>query len=990
MTSEDSGLDLYTVRYIPGSDSKKLETLIPHKHTIGHKRIYREIGFDVGKAQQLRLASEKTLLWITGTASVLHFNIYAEHKRSANELLARKSCDLSAISSSGDPFFACINASRPVEMEVCDPVHGQLPLRTLQISEKWASIVDKAQQAVKIGLAVSEVNPIAEAAASLVKLVTDGARRRVECYDAIGETIDVIKGASEMVVEHCDGDEKQTELRDALVPLIKECGGYLCELSGSSWVKQSSSFAARKLQGMRKALQSNMDAVKQYTASAAQRDVHRLSGDVEKLTRTLQKWVGDIKNEIAGKLYSHLLCNLTIVANSLRGCLTGTREALLSEIETWAANDGARGFCLYGASGKGKSAVAHSVAIRLGTAGFDTAFFSFDKSDRSRSPLQAQLSALADDVLAANGPADQWTNLFLGPFSQQAPPRPVVLVIDALDECPDDPPEQRAALMKQLDCCLADAFPFDVRFFITARSKYGGSDVHGRPAGPVRAAEPIDGSCLADRVAAAANTSFAHAADLCQELMGTSSTSAPNILARVEQAPGQLYPLYLFLLQSRFDANHAEDMLSYRHVVTWILLVAMPQRRCVFKQFAAVHRSRINVDLVLERLESLFIGLDMDEPVQPLHASFRDFVLDAGVSGPYAISIGPDAHMDLADVCLRIMNEPGAGLRFNICQLASSYALDGIDFAFLVDKHISEGLQYACAAMASHLQLGVVSRSVNTTEVCIPREMQPHTGWMALWSASVQLLARICRGVVSLYNHHARASRLPSHVHDELEVFLKTNFLFWLEACSCMQLANLPSTALLQLSESLQDLRADDLQPLVKDYIQFNGRFQDGIAASPPQVYISGLALSPSTAAVCELYSRSFSRLISVSGKTIGEHWPDAADNVITEASMDGSEGIDTQCSQQDGWLLHPHRNPRTPFLWIPSYLRRYPFVTAPSGMVMPDYVVNIDMRDAALGEDWTKIYQPPVDESVPLDHEGQVDAPIVDDTEPIPGGFPA
>ena len=106
---------------IPGSDRKKVETLIPHKRTIGHKRIYGEVGFDVGEAQQLRLAFGKTLLWfverharptgsyklsrIIGRASVLHFNIYAEHKRSANELLARKSCDLSAISSSGDPFF---------------------------------------------------------------------------------------------------------------------------------------------------------------------------------------------------------------------------------------------------------------------------------------------------------------------------------------------------------------------------------------------------------------------------------------------------------------------------------------------------------------------------------------------------------------------------------------------------------------------------------------------------------------------------------------------------------------------------------------------------------------------------------------------------------------------------------------------------------------------------------------------------------------------
>ena len=62
---------------------------------------------------------------------------------------------------------------------------------------------------------------------------------------------------------------------------------------------------------MRKALQSNMDAVKQYTASVAQRDVHRLSGDVEKLTCTFQKWAGDIKNEIGAYAF---ICILSDVA----------------------------------------------------------------------------------------------------------------------------------------------------------------------------------------------------------------------------------------------------------------------------------------------------------------------------------------------------------------------------------------------------------------------------------------------------------------------------------------------------------------------------------------------------------------------------------------------------------------------------------------------------------------------------------------------------
>ncbi|KAI5887734.1 uncharacterized protein SCHCODRAFT_01174998 [Schizophyllum commune H4-8] len=1038
MTSEDSGLDLYSVRYIPDLASKKFAKLIPHKRGLGYKRIYGTIEFDIGKAQQFRLVSERTLFWVTGTSSVLHFRIYVEHKRSAHELLAETACDLATISSNGDPFPG-MNAPPPVEVEVCDPAHGHILLRTLRISEKWTTVVDKAQRAIELGLAVSEINPLAKATVSIVKLVTDQARRRVECYDAIGEVIDIIKDASEMALEHCDGDQKETELRNTLVPLIKDCVGYLCELSGSSWVKQSSSFAARKLQGMCKALQTNMDAVRQYTTSVAQRDVHRLIGDVETLTHTFQKWAGDIKNEIAEKLHSQMPCNLTVLANSMRGCLSGTREALLSRIETWAANSkGERGFCLYGASGKGKSAVAHSVAIRLGTAGFDTAFFSFDKSDRSRTSHQAfptlaaqlshhnpryktQLSNLSDGALGAINPADQWTNLFSEPFEEQVPPRPIVLIIDALDECPDDPPERRAAFMKQLDRCLAGSVPSNasVRFFITAQSQYGGSIVRSESLdelsddstkrdilllvkdqlGPLRSAESVNGACLADGVATAANNSFGHAAVLCRELMGTPSTSAPDILSRVEQAPGQLYPLYLFLLRSHFDIKNAEDMLSYRYVVTWILLVAEPQRKRVFEDFAAVHRFKVDVDSVLKRLGSLLIGLDMDEPIRPVHASFRDFLLDAHASGSYAIAIGHDGHLDLADICLLILNKPNTGLRFNICQLPTSYALDDIDFSSLADEHISEGLQYACGAVASHLQLSVVSQSVNLTGLLPPQEPQPpHEGWMTLWSASVRFLARLYHGVLGLHNHDARAVRLPPHVHEGLEVFLKTNLLFWLEACSCIRLANLPSTALLQLSESLQDLRADELKPLVEDYIQFNNRFQDGIAASPPQVYISGLVFSPSTSVVRNLYGASFAHLVNVSGEDIGEHWRDAADNAATVASAiaaDGSEVTGIQYQQQDGWLLHPHRNSPTRFLWIPSHLRHYSFVAVPDDTVVPEYTVNIDIRDAALGEEWTKIYNAPValdfDESVAPGRDGWAGSPVADDTELImPGGFPA
>ncbi|KAL1693720.1 WD40-repeat-containing domain protein [Schizophyllum commune] len=127
-----------------------------------------------------------------------------------------------------------------------------------------------------------------------------------------------------------------------------------------------------------------------------------------------------------------------------------------------------------------------------------------------------------------------------------------------------------------------------------------------------------------------------------------------------------------------------------------------------------------------------------DQPVRPLHTSFRDFLLDASASGPFAIELRAESHADLADACLCILN---GELRFNICQLSTSFSLNENidDLPKRIEQNISLSLQYACRATGSHLEL----------------------------SSSAQYIS--------------------PRIYPAVERFLRRHYLFWLEACSLLQ-----------------------------------------------------------------------------------------------------------------------------------------------------------------------------------------------------------
>ena len=81
-------------------------------------------------------------------------------------------------------------------------------------------------------------------------------------------------------------------------------------------------------------------------------------------------------------------------------------------------------------------------------------------------------------------------------------------------------------------------------------------------------------------------------------------------------------------------------------------------------------------------------------PIQPLHASFHDFLTDKSFSGNFFVEVSK-VQCDLAFASLRVMEHK---LRFNICDLKSSYIPNSEDFGLeeRVKRCIPPHLSYSC------------------------------------------------------------------------------------------------------------------------------------------------------------------------------------------------------------------------------------------------------------------------------------------------------
>jgi hypothetical protein len=116
---------------------------------------------------------------------------------------------------------------------------------------------------------------------------------------------------------------------------------------------------------------------------------------------------------------------------------------------------------------------------------------------------------------------------------------------------------------------------------------------------------------------------------------------------------------------------------------------------------------KAKIDQILKGLHSvLSVPEDDTSPVQLLHLSFRDFLLDQQRCQDDQFWIDEKkAHSTLFEGCLMVMSKtPETTLRSDICSLKKQDTLGSEVDRSLIDQCLPSHVQYACRFWVNHLQ----------------------------------------------------------------------------------------------------------------------------------------------------------------------------------------------------------------------------------------------------------------------------------------------
>jgi len=444
-----------------------------------------------------------------------------------------------------------------------------------------------------------------------------------------------------------------------------------------------------------------------------------------------------------------------------KGCLKGTREAVLNEIEHWV-NDFNKPpvYWLNGLAGTGKSTIAQTVAEsaladgRLGASFFCSRDFS-DRRDlhlifptlavqlaRRYTKFRSIFVALvqSDPEIAHESLYNQMKKLIVLPLKESAVS--TVIVIDALDECKDEEPA--SAILSVLGQFVSRTSK--VKFFVTGRPEpriregfqlpllADATDVfvlhdverrlvdndirlfleqgfleltrRRRMLGDWPTKEQLD--LLCERAAglfvyAMATVKFIdhrnnHPKKQLDRLLQSPESSARE--GKIEfRADTTLDSLYTTILREAFGRDDPEDDPKVRSILGAVVLAVNPLSPSTIAALSGLDTD--DVIPILSSVHSL-LNLQDDHPVRFFHKSFPDFITDATRCTDERFHISPPNHnSQLLIGCLNLTNRT---LEKNICKLPDAVAnLDVNDLKERTEQYINRALEYACTSWHTHL-----------------------------------------------------------------------------------------------------------------------------------------------------------------------------------------------------------------------------------------------------------------------------------------------
>ncbi|KAE9386560.1 WD40 repeat-like protein [Gymnopus androsaceus JB14] len=576
--------------------------------------------------------------------------------------------------------------------------------------------------------------------------------------------------------------------------------------------------------------------------------------------------------------------------NPYKTCLKGTRIGIIADILAWIHNPDnkvSEVFFLCGEAGTGKSTISHTIGQNAKDTKCLGAFFCFDRTFAAeRTPSKALQSIAYDlsisfpefgkglvEVLDADPKIsssmnlkEQWNKLIMAPAKFITPSRPVVIIIDALDECgPKEeggPREMLLSLLINSACEL----PRNFRVLVTSRmegdvyvavnegldaqslqAQYMSNlqqtqeDIHKYVAHRMltrKGAPGVLNESQCQILAEKAQGFFQWAYTACEALHGRGKAGL-TVKKRFERfmslspSHGQdllpLDKLYKSILEDAFDCNDSEAMSQYRMVMVQILAAFEPLSSLSLQKIQLSRCGYLKedydeeeLDAVIQFLGSLLTGVEQrDTPIRPVHTSVRDFLVDVKRSGEYAVKL-EEGHQMLAIGTLQLMI---TDLHFNMCNLESSYWLNSQveNLPERITQNISPDLSYACHFWGSHI---IYSQS-NTVFAPL------------LWK------------------------------------FLTKVLLFWMEVLSILGKVDVISETargLLDMSDSVGVLETE-IQIILREMQQFIQVFGRMIGDATPHLYLSGVPFIPKDSVILQqLISQLEKSLVVCRGQKYS--WP--------------------------------------------------------------------------------------------------------------------
>ncbi|RDB19739.1 hypothetical protein Hypma_013220 [Hypsizygus marmoreus] len=552
----------------------------------------------------------------------------------------------------------------------------------------WESLIRKAGQFSSFVEAISQVHPYTKIAYKILLgaheiMLTqinrdDGIKELVQILDEVYTFLQVAEGLKSKPIL---ASEAQLNVLVLISQQITECAYFIQEYArdsgfGMRLVKNIGSEANSIIQEYKNKFSELKLAFQGLAQIEIEIAVFQVIGKVNDLA---------INADLQDMLYSK-----GATFNPDKGCLPNTRLAIINEIVEWATSstDSHKIYWLSGVAGSGKSAIAHSVAERLDDQKCLGSFYAFDATnqvDRTPQHLFSTISRdLADfssewetalrNVIKGNTSlrsdpsiGRQFKNFLLKPSESLIMVGPILLVIDALDECGDPNTRDKLLLILSQETLQ---LPENFRILITSRPEKDIVDAFQNQAyilqkntDRIKDTNTDIGKFIDlqlekqkkslekkwpnrlwhSKMVAKSEGLFQWAATACLFIKRNGSSPAEDLESLLSSQGNNLDALYFTILKNIFDIKDTGIMNNVRSILGKVLALKEPLSLFAICQLLHPHHEEDTIKAVLQPLGSLLSGVtEEDISIRPLHASFQDFLRSKNRSKIFCIDLTQD------------------------------------------------------------------------------------------------------------------------------------------------------------------------------------------------------------------------------------------------------------------------------------------------------------------------------------------------------------